>query len=326
MTQKTTMIRLMAGLAAIGGAAAMDAAAQTYPVKPVKLVVGFTPGGVADAIARLLAQHMSPLLGQSVVVENRGGASGAIAYDMVAKSPPDGYTLLIVGATAAVLPAIRKSLPYDLVRDLTGVGMVAIAPFVLTVHPSVPAKNVKELVALARSRPGGMSYGSVGAGSPPHLMGELFNLMAGTKIEHIPYKGGGDNAIANASGQIEMSYLSVPSLLPLLSGNRLRPLAVTGAKRSASMPNLPTIDEAGLPGYDYSNWNGVVTSTGTPKDVIAKLNGIMVKVLATTELRDALTKQGLDTQSSTADQLQTFIRGEVEKNAKLIKTIGMKAE
>jgi len=179
----------------------LDSLAQSYPVKPIRLVVGFTPGGVADAIARLLAQRLAEPLGQPVIVENRGGASGAIAYEMVAKSPADGYTLLIVGATAAVLPALRANLPYDLERDLAGVSLVAIAPFVLAIHPSVPAHNVKELIGLARSRPGKLSYGSVGAGSPPHLMAELFKLMAKVNILHVPYKGGAENAIANAAGR-----------------------------------------------------------------------------------------------------------------------------
>lgn len=317
---------LCAGLLACSALLSPGAAAQAYPLKSIRLVVGFTPGGVADAIGRALAQHMSPLLGQTVVVENRGGASGAIAYDMVAKSTPDGYTLLIIGATAAVLPSLRANLPYDLVRDLGAISLVAIAPFVLVVHPSVPARTVKELVALARSRPGQLSYGTVGAGSPPHLMAELFNVMAGTKIVHVPYKGGAENAIANASGQVEMSFLSVPSLQPLLVGNRLRPIAVSGSRRSSSMPSLPTIDEAGLPGYDYSNWNGVVAAAGVPRDIVAKLNATIVKVVAAPEFKEAMSRQGMETQSSTPEHFAAFIQGEVAKNAKLIRMIGMKAD
>ena len=319
-------IRLFAGLAACASLLAFDSVAQSYPVKPIRLVVGFTPGGVSSAIARLLSQKMAEPLGQPVLVENRGGASGAIAYEMVAKSPADGYTLLIIGATAAVLPALRANLPYDLERDLAPVSMVAIAPFVLVIHPSVPARNVKELIALARSQPGKLSYGSVGAGSPPHLMAELFKLMAEVNVVHVPYKGGTENAIANASGQIEMSFLSIPSLLPLLTSGRLRPLAVSSIKRASFLASLPTLDESGLRGYDYSNWNGVTVPAGTPKDIIARLSALIEKVVNTPDMKEALGRQGLEPQTSTPDQLAVFIHGEVVKNAKLIKLIGMKAE
>jgi len=323
------MAPLLAALALWAGQWSIDAAAQTYPNKPIRLVVGFTPGGVADAIARIVAQNLSPGLGQQVLVVHRPGASGAIAYEMVAKSPPDGYTLLIVGATAAVLPSLRAKLPYDLVRELEGVSLVAIAPFVLVVHPSVPARNVKELIGLARANPGKMSYGTVGNGSPPHLMAELFKLMAKVDIVHIPYKGGADNAMANASGQIEMSFLSVPSLIPLMAANKLRPIAVSSARRATfrqEIAKIPTIAESGLPGYDYANWNGVVGPTGMPKEIVARLNAILVKAIETPEMREALHRQGLDPQSNSPEQFNTFIRGEVDKNAKLVKAIGLKPD
>jgi len=319
-------LHLLAGLFVCATVCASDASAQNYPVKPVRIVVGFTPGGVADAIARLLAQKLTESLGQTVLVENRGGASGAIAYDMVAKAPPDGYTLLIVGATAAVLPALRANLPYDLERDLAAVSLVAIAPFVLVVHPSVPARNAKELIALVRSRPGKLSYGTVGAGSPPHLMAELFKLMAKVDIVHIPYKGGAENAIANASGQVEMSFLSVPSLLPLRAGGRVRPLAVSSAKRASFLPDLPTLDESGLTGYDYSNWNGVTAPAGLPKDILTRLNTLIGKAVSAPDMKESLNAQGLEPQTSTPEYFTTFIHNEVAKNAKLIKLIGMKAE
>jgi tripartite-type tricarboxylate transporter receptor subunit TctC len=245
---------------------------------------------------------------------------------MVAKSPPDGYTLLIIGATAAVLPALRANLPYDLERDLAGVSLVAIAPFVLAIHPSVPARNVKELIGLARSQPDKLSYGTVGAGSPPHLMAELFKLMAKVNILHVPYKGGAENAIANAAGQVDMTFLSIPSITPLLGGGRLRPLAVTSMKRASAMPQVPTLDESGLPGYDYSNWNGVVAPAGVPKTIIARLNTTIVKLVGTPEMKEALNRQGLEPQTSTPEQFAAFIHDEVAKNARLIKLIGMKAE
>ena len=318
--------RLFAALVACAGWSVVDASAQSYPVKPVRLVVGFTPGGVSSAIARLLAQKLAEPLGQQMIVENRGGASGAIAYEMVAKSLADGYTLLIIGATAAVLPALRANLPYDLERDLAPVSLVAIAPFVLVIHPSVPAHNVKELIALARSQSGKLSYGTVGAGSPPHLMAELFKLMAKVDIVHVPYKGGTENAIANASGQIEMSFLSIPSLLPLLGSGRVRPLAVSSIKRASFMSSLPTLDESGLRGYDYSNWNGVSGPAGMPKDLIARLNAMIEKAVNTPDMKEALGRQGLEPQTSTPEQFGAFIHDEVVKNARLIKLIGIKAE
>jgi len=304
----------------------VDAQAQAYPVKSVRIVVGFTPGGVADAVGRLLARKLADPLGQQVIVENRGGASGAIANEMVAKSPPDGYTLLIVGGSAAALPALRTKLPYDLERDLAAVALVANAPFVLVVHPSLPARNARELVALARARPGKVSYGTVGTGSPPHLMAELFKLMAKVDIVHVPYKGGAENAIANASGQIEMSFLSVPSLRPLLANSRVRPLAVSSAKRVSFLPELPTLSEAALPGYDYANWNGVVVPTGTAKDIVARLNAMIVKIVEAPDVRESFSVQGLEPLTGTPEQSTAFIRSEVEKNARLIKMIGLKAE
>ncbi len=325
-TSRLNISGLFAAIVAGAGASVFDAQAQSYPVKPIRLVVGFTPGGVSSAIARLLAQKLTDPLGQHVIIENRGGASGAIANEMVAKSPADGYTLLIVGATAAVLPALRANLPYDLIRDLAPVSMVAIAPFVLVIHPSVPAHNVKDLIGLARSRPGKLSYGSVGAGSPPHLMAELFKLMAKLDIVHVPYKGGTENAIANASGEIEMSFLSIPSLLPLLGSGRLRPLAVSSTKRASFLASLPTLDESGLRGYDYSNWNGVTGPAGMPKDIVARLSMLIEKVVNTPDVKESLGRQGLEPQTSTPEQFAAFIHGEVEKNAKLIKLIGMKAE
>lgn len=318
------MAGVLAGILACTAAPA--AVAQNYPVKPVRLVVGFTPGGVADAVGRLVAHNLAEPLGQQVIVENRGGASGAIAYEMVAKSRPDGYTLLIIGATASVLPSLRISLPYDVERDLAPIALVATAPFVLTVHPSVPARNVKELVALARSMPGKLSYGSVGAGSPPHLMGGLFNLIGKVNILHVPYKGGGANAAANAGGEIEMSFLSIPSLQPLFSAGRLRPLAVTSIKRSTSMPSLPTLDEAGLTGYDYANWNGVVTATGVPKEIVARLNAVLVRAIETAETKESLKRLGLEALTSTPAQFATYIQDEVRKNAGLIKALGLQPQ
>ena len=325
-TTKAKALAWLAGIVACGNVAFCESIAQDYPVRPIRLVVGFTPGGVADAVGRLLAQNLLEPLGQPVTVENRGGASGAIAYDMVAKSRPDGYTLLIVGATAAVLPSLRSKLPYDLERDLAPISLVATAPFVLAIHPSVPARNVKELLALARAQPGKLSYGSVGAGSPPNMMGGLFNLLGKVNIVHVPYQGGAANAIANASGEVEMSFLSIPSLLPLLNAHKLKPLAVTSLKRSSLMPSLPSLDESGLRGYDYSNWNGVVTPARTPKEIVTRLNAAIVKVVNTPAMNESLSRQGMEPLTSTPDEFGHYIHNEIGKNAKLIKSLALKAE
>lgn len=301
-------------------------AAQAYPTRPLRIVVGFTPGGVADAVGRLVAQGLISQLGQNVLVDNRGGASGAIAYELVAKSPPDGYTLLVIGNTAAVLPALRANLAYDLEKDLVAVGLVAVAPFALVVHPSVPARNAAELIALARARPGKLSFGSVGVGSSPHLSAELFRAMAKIDILHVPYKGGGENAAASAAGHIDLSFLSIPSYRPLAQSGRLRALGVTGARRSSFLPDLPTIGESGLPGYEYSSWNGIVAPAGLPKEMLIRLNAAIVHAVATPELKEGLMRQGLEPQAGTSQQFAAFIQVEIAKNARLVKLAGIKAE
>ncbi len=325
-TPRRKIFRLFAGIVACANLSVSDSLAQAYPVKPIRMVLGFTAGGLSDVLARLVAPKLSEPLGQPVVVENRPGASGAIAAERVATSPADGYTLLLMTAADTVIPALRAKLPYDVERDLAPVSLLVIAPFVLVVHPSVPARSVKELIALARSQPGKLNYGSVGAGSTPHLAGELLNLMAKVKIIHVPYKGGADAVIAVASGQIDMYFSSVPSLLPLLGAGKIRPLAVTSAKRASLTPSLPTLDESGLPGYDRSSWQGVVAPAGVPQDIIARINAVIGKVVNTAEMMESLNRQGLEPQTNTPEQFAAFIHGELAKNARLIKLIGVKAE
>ena len=303
-----------------------DAVAQSYPVKPIRLLVGFSPGGVVDAAARIVAQKLTEHLGQPVIAENRTGASGAIANEMVARAPADGYTLLLLPSSATILPALRVKLPYDLERDLAPVSLAANAPFVLAVHPSVPARNVKELIALARLHPGKLSYGSSGVGSAVHLAGALFNSMASVSIIHVPYKGGGESVIAHAAGHIEISYPSIPALLPFLETGRLRPLAVTGIKRASLMPSIPTLDESGLRGYDRTNWNGVAAPAGVSKAIITRLNAAIGKVVSTAEMKEALNKQGLEPQSNTPEQFAAFIHDEILKHAELIKLVGVTGE
>ena len=290
--------------------------------------MGFSPGGVADVTARLAAQKLPELLGQQIVIENRPGAAGAIATERVAGSPPDGYTLLAMTAADTVTPVLRLKLPYNLERDLAPVALLALAPFVLVVHPSVPARNVKELIALARAQPGKLSYGSVGIGTTPHLSAEALKVLAKIDIVHVPYKGGLDNVIATAGGQVDMVFASMPSLTPLLGGStpRVRALAVTSAKRASFMPQLPTLNEAGVPGYDRSSWVGILAPAAVPKDIVARLNAAFTKAVSTAETKDAFARQGLEPQTITPVEFAAFISGQLAQNAKLIQAIGIRPE
>ncbi len=302
--------------------------AQHYPAKPIKITVGFSPGGIADVSARLLAPQLAEILGQSVVIENRPGASGAIATEKVSMAAADGYTLLAPTAADTVIPALRKHLPYNLERDLSPVALVAIAPFILVVHPSVPVTNVKELIALARLRPGKLSYGSVGLGTTPHLSAEALKVMATLDIVHIPYKGGLDNVIANASGAVDMVFASLPSLTPMIGSghSRLKPLAVTSIKRASFMPQLPTMNESGVPGYDRSSWVGILAPKNTSKDIISKLNAAIITAANNHAVKDSFNQQGLEPQSLGVEQFGLFIKDQLEQNVKLIAIIGLKKD
>ncbi len=304
---------------------AAPASAQTFPSKSVRIVVGFAAGGSTDVIARLMAQRLTEILGQTVVVENRTGATGAIADEHVARSTPDGHTLLVNAGSAAVLPALRK-LPYDLLRDLAPVTLLATVPFVLVVHPSLPARNAKELIALARNQPGKLSYGSSGVAGTHHLAGELFNQMANVKIIHVPFKGAAENVVATAAGQIEMSYATPPASLPLLRAGRLRALAVTSTKRSAQLPEVPTLHESALPGYDRPNWNGLLAPGAVPKEIIARLNSAAITALNSTQVREGFAAQGLEPQSTTPEAFGAFMQRQMVENARLVKLAGIRAE
>ena len=313
---------------ALPGIFAHSAGAQLYPAKPVRIIVGFSPGGIADVTVRLVAPKLSEALGQQVLVENRPGASGAIATERVATAPADGYTLLAPTAADAVIPVMRAKLPYNLERDLVAVSLVSVAPFVLVVHPSVPARNVKELIAMARAQPGRLSYGSVGVGTTPHLSAEALKMMAGINILHVPFKGGLDNVIANASGLVDMVCASIPSLMPFIGADkpRLRALAVTSARRTALMPALPSLHESGVAGYDRSSWVGLLAPAAVPKDIVIKLNAALVKVVNTPEMKETFTRQGLEAQTTTPEQFAAYISAQLDQNAKLIKAIGLKSE
>lgn len=320
--------RFMLQAVAIASLLASGAAiAQTsYPQKPLRLIVGFSAGSSPDSVARLLAPLLTEQLGQPVVVENRGGAGGAIAVELAARAPADGYTIYLMAAADTLQPALRSKLPYDLERDFASTTIVALGMAVLALHPSLPARSVKELVALARAKPGQLNYGSSGIGSSSHLMGELFNQLAGVQISHVPYKGSADSAVATASGQVEMSYLGLGATLPLLEAGKLKALAVTGMKRAAVLPRVPTLHEAGLTGYERTTWWNIVAPSATPKEIMAKLYAAAVKAAGSNEYKNALNKQGLDVQLTTPEQFATFLHNEIVQNSKLIKLSGAKTE
>jgi tripartite-type tricarboxylate transporter receptor subunit TctC len=303
-----------------------DALAQTYPTKPIRLIVGYTTGGPTDTTARMVAQKLSEHVSQPVIVENRAGASGTLGKERVASSPPDGYTLLVMSSGDAIVQALFAKAPRDLELAFAPVSLAATGTYVLIVHPSVPARNVKELIALARANPGKLSYGSSGVGSSVHLAGELLNVKANLKILHVPYKSSADSARATASGEVGLSFPGIPGALPFLYAKKIRALAVTSKKRVAMMAETPTLNESGVPGYDRYGWYGILAPMGTPKEVIARLNAALSEVVNVADMKAALNLQGLEPHTTTPEQFGAFIQADIMENAKLIKLIGLKAE
>jgi tripartite-type tricarboxylate transporter receptor subunit TctC len=304
---------------------APSAQAQQYPARPVRMVVGFTAGGATDISARALAQRLSQALGQQVIVDNRPGAASMLAAEIVARSPPDGYAVLVANPTVA-MPSLFAKLPLDVQRDLTPVTLVGYGPLGLTVHPSLPVKSVKELVALARRRPNELNYASAGTGSFTHLAMALFESISATRIVHVPYKGGGPSAIATMTGETQITFASVGALIPLVKQGRLRMLAVSGAKRSVVMPEVPTVAEAGLKGYEADSWYGVLVPAGTPNAVITRLSDASVKVLADRDLKERLLAQGIEAAAGGVDEFSTYFPAELQKWAKVIAGAGIKPQ
>lgn len=300
------------------------AQAQNYPNKQIRFVVPFAPGGGNDILGRVVALKLNEAFGVPVVVDNRGGAGGTIGTEIVAKSPPDGYTLLINNVSLAVNVTLYPKLPYDTLKDLEPVSLAGRQPNILVVHPSLPAKSVKELLALARAKPGELSYSSGGIGSSSHLSGELFKLMTNTKIVHIPYKGMGPALIDLVSGQVQLAMATMASALPHVKSGRIRPLAVSTATRVDVVPDVPTMQEAGVKDFDYSTWYGIVVPGGTPQPVVAKLNETLVKVLASSDVKNKFSGQGVVPASTSPQEFKSYLRAEVEKWAKVVKASGMK--
>ena len=308
-------------------APAFGAQAQSYPNKPIRLVCPFPPGGAVDIASRATAHTLSQLLGQPVTVDNRPGAGGNIGAEITAKSAPDGYTLLMTtSGIMGINPALYSKIPFDSIKDFAPVSMLVSLNNVLVLNPSVPAKSVQEVIALAKAQPGKLTYASSGNGTSIHLSGELFKSMTGADMLHIPYKGSSPAVTDLLAGQVNMMFDNIPSSLPHIKAGKLRALAVTGSKRSQLLPDLPTIAEAGVAGYDSYVWFGIVAPAGTPPEIIAKLNAALVKTAATPEFRDRLTSQGYEVMSSTPEQMAASIRGEIDKWGKVVKASGAKVD
>ena len=302
-------------------------AAQTYPAKSVRMVVPFAAGaGSNDIMARLIAQKLTDGFGQQFVVDNRPGASGIIGCDIVAKAQPDGYTVLMMSLTLTVLPSLFSKLPYDTVKDLTPVTLVASAPLMLVVNPSLPVKSVTEFIAYAKANPGKLNFGSGGAGATPHLAGEMLKSMAGLQITHIPYKGGAPALADLVGGQIQFMLENIPGTLPFAKAGKLRALAVTDLKRSPLLPDLPTLDESGLKGFQIVGWNGLFVPAGTPPAVINKLHAGVVAALALPDVKERLAILGADGVGDSPQHFAAFIKADIAKWAKVVRDAGIKVE
>lgn len=316
-----TAVMLVAVLCAASGAAA-----QPYPARSVRVIAGFPPGSGADITARVIGARLTDVLGQQFVVDNRPGAASNIAAELAAKAPPDGYTLFIGTVANTINATLYSKLPFDFARDFAPVALTTAAPNVLVLHPSVPAKSVKELIALAKSRPGQLNFASAGTGTAPHLSGELFNAMAGVTMVHIPYKGSPPAVTDLLAGEVALMFSPSSTVLPHVKTGRLRALAVTTASRLPSLPELPTVAESGLTGYETITWFGFVAPARTPPAIVTRLNTEIVRVLALPEVRNLFASQGIETLGGTPGHFASYIRDEIAKWAKAIRLSGARAE
>jgi tripartite-type tricarboxylate transporter receptor subunit TctC len=310
----------------LAAAPAIAAERALYPVKPVRFLVGQAPGGGQDIISRALAQKLTETMGQSVIVDNRPGASGTLAAAIASKAGPDGYTALFVASTFSINPALYKDLPYDPKKDLRPVTLVAMTPFILLVHPGVPVKTVKELVAYAKERPGQLNYASGGIGNSGHLAAELFNSLAGVKMTHIPYKGTGLAMPDLLAGRVQVLFNSMIQALPYVKRRQLSVLGVTSAKRTALLPDLPTIAEAGVPGYEFTSWYGLTVPAGTPAWIVDRLNAEVVTALKDPEFRQQLSRDGSEARGTTPQEFGAFLAAEMKRWAAVVKSSGMRVE
>jgi tripartite-type tricarboxylate transporter receptor subunit TctC len=301
-------------------------AADGFPDRPLRMIVPFPPGGSVDVVARIAGQKMTEIAGQSIVVDNRGGASGNIGSELAARAPADGYTIMMTTIPLVVNPSLFSKVPYDVVRDFAPISLIAAAPFVLAVHPSLPAKSVKELVALARARPGQLNYSSAGSGTNLHIAAELFKNLSGTNIVHVPYKGGGPALSALLGGEAQLSFLGVVAVVPHVKSGKMRALALTATKRSAVLPDLPTIAEAGVAGYEFASWYGVLAPAGTPAPRITKLHDILVRSLRSPDLAGRMATEGADIIAGSPQQFAAYLKTELTKWARVVKDSGLRVE
>ncbi len=321
-------MRLAEGLLAVVlGSVSVLAAAQNFPAKTVRLIAPFAPGGATDVLARLTAQKLGERWGQTVIVDNRPGAGGNIGAEVAARSAPDGYTLLVAGAPHAINMTLYRKLSYDLTRDLVAINRIAGYPSAIVVHPSLPAKTVKDLIALARSRPGELNFGSPGPGSPNRLAIELFMIMGKVKMTHIPYKGGSGQMVTDlVAGHVQLASIGLPPSMEYVKAGRLRALAVTSAKRSPLLPDVPTVSEAGLPGFDVTSWYGVFAPAALPANLVTKVNGDISAVLEAPDLRERLQRMDAEPAPLSPEAFARFVREEIAKWAKVVKASGATAD
>ena len=313
-------------IALMASASAPCAVAQGYPAKPIRVVIPFPPGGAADTLIRPLAVKLNDLLGQQVVVDPRPGANGNIAAEIVARAAPDGYTLLFGNSSLPISVTLYDKLPYDVTKDFTPVSLVALTPSVLVVHPSLPVRSVKDLIALAKRQPNKLNYASGGVGNTMHLAAALLDTMAGIRMTHVPYKGAGPAIVDVLAGQCDMVFVNIAPVLGYIRTGRVVAIAVTSAKRSAVLPAVPTVAESGMPGYESTTWYGFLGPAGVPKEVVARLNSAIVEGVGTREMRERYIVLGADPQTSTPEEYAAMIRGDIASWAKVVKAAGAKAE
>jgi tripartite-type tricarboxylate transporter receptor subunit TctC len=304
----------------------LTVAAQKYPTKPVRMIVGFPPGGAADIVARILGKKLGESMNAQFVVDNRAGAGSAIGAEIAAKAPPVGYTLFVTAGTIAVTAGLQKQLPYDAVKDFAPVSLAASTPNVLIAHPSLPVKTVADLVELARAKPGQLNFGSGGNGTMTHLSGELLKLMTGVQLTHVAYKGAAPAITDVMSGQVQLAFAALPGALPQIKAGRVRAIAVTTTRRSPSAPDVPTVAESGVPGYEASNWYGVLAPAATPAPIVGRLNAEIGRALREAEVADALRRQGLDPLPSTPEEFARYLKADIAKWTKVIRAAGIRAE
>jgi tripartite-type tricarboxylate transporter receptor subunit TctC len=305
---------------------ASEASAQQYPTKLVRIIVPFGAGGPADIYARYVAQRLHEPLGQSFVVDDRPGAGSIIGTDLVAKSPPDGYTLLLMSNTHTVNESLVPKKPFALMKDFIAVAPINYSDLVLVVHPTVPAKSIKELIALAKAKPNGMNYASSGTGTPYHMAGELFKAMAGVQIVHVPHKGSGEARTSVMSGQVEMMLDAITTMAPMVKGNRVRALGTTGLKRSTVLPEVPTISEAGVKDYEATIWLGIMAPAGTPKAIVDRLNGEIEKIVTRPDVKKSWNEQGAEPMKMTPAEFEKFLNADIAKWANVVKIAGVKPD